>query len=104
MYHVTCQGFKKAISLEEDSNSEDLQNKILEVFTLEGANIRSIQVFNPDWDDWLDIDERQAPPTRSKILVIVDDDSAQQGGAANMHPIQVAATCRTVEPMQVDQQ
>ena len=71
-YHVTSGMSKKPIKISEDSSVKDLTDKIISVFDINKNDIQLIQVFDENWNDWLDI-EVDLPPNMSKLRVMLEE-------------------------------
>lgn len=55
-YHVTFGSKKKLVTLQDVYNSEILRLHIRKAFGLEADVVFQLQLFNKEWDDWVDVD------------------------------------------------
>ena len=69
MYHVTCCNSKKVLQINANGSKQDLVKEIRESFSIEeSVGPISIQVYDGDWEDFVDLEE-DLPPTKSKLRV-----------------------------------
>ena len=88
------------VSIAENGSREELREKLCEVFSLKESAIHSIQVFDAEWDDWLDIED-ELPASRSKLQVTERTEVENSTAAEARATIQPSSE---VECMEVDKE
>ncbi|XP_063952467.1 uncharacterized protein LOC129258791 isoform X1 [Lytechinus pictus] len=100
-YHVSCGTSKKQVIIEENATIDDLRVKIASKFNMRRPD--SLQVFNKDFGDWLDLEEEdELPPTMSRVKVLDDpNEDTEDKASSDIHEdrevpsrqTSVASTC-----------
>jgi hypothetical protein len=67
-YHVTC-GLEKKIANVDDA--ENLMDAILALFSVSSGVAYILQVWEPDFDDFIDVENIRTIPDKSKLQLII---------------------------------
>lgn len=68
-YHVTCMGKKQVI---QPATKADVVNVIKETFKIEQDSVLSLQAFDDEFQDWVDIDDTTTLQDKARLMATVE--------------------------------
>ncbi|XP_013384960.1 uncharacterized protein LOC106154938 isoform X2 [Lingula anatina] len=97
-YLVDCGGHKKVIKIEKKA---DIYSEIKEAFNLLPETSLTLQVFNHEWEDFIDIDFLEDLPNKGKVIAIATTDvsviTSSTGALTQLKPLTLCAPVENVE-------
>ena len=78
---MSCGASKKQVALQDDDTIDDLRTNISAKLKINSLD--SLQVFNKEFDDWLDLEEDDDLPATLSRIKVINNTNQDTGKAAD---------------------